>query len=121
EPTAAYHLRRAECLARLGDVAGRRREEELASRRPPVTALDHFLIGREQLGKRQWEEAIGSLEKALGLDPSLTAAHFLLAICNYQIQPKRLGEALSSINSCLHSHQDLVGPYLLRALIHGER
>src|SRR5262249_33890440 len=46
EPTAAYHLRRAECLARLDDVAGTRREEELAGRRPPVTAVDHFLVGR---------------------------------------------------------------------------
>ena len=38
EPTAAYHLRRADCLARAGDRAGQAREEELAGDRPPVTA-----------------------------------------------------------------------------------
>ncbi len=94
EPTAAYHLRRAECLGRLGDAAGREREERLAGRRPPVTALDHFLVGRERLINRRWEEAIGSLEKATQLDSDLTAAQLLLAVCHYQVQPRRLGEAL---------------------------
>ncbi len=121
EPTAAYHWRRAECLARLGDVAGRNREEELAGRRPIVTALDHFLIGRERLIARRWEEAIGSLEKSLELDPRLTAAHYLLAIGYSQGQPRRLEEALGSINICLRIHRDLVGLYLLRALTLGEQ
>jgi tetratricopeptide (TPR) repeat protein len=121
EPTAAYHLRRAECLTRLGDDAGRRREEELAARRPPVTALDHFLNGRERVIVRRWEEAIESLEKAVELDPSLSAAHHLLAISFLQGQPRRLDEALSSINTCLRIHRDQVGLYLLRALILGEQ
>ena len=120
EPTAAYHLRRADCLGRAGDVAGRNREEELASRRPPVSALDHFLIGREQLTRREWPEAIESLETAVAIDPSLTAAQILLAVCNYNTEPKRLDEALASLNACLRSHPDLVGLYLLRALVHGE-
>jgi tetratricopeptide (TPR) repeat protein len=121
EPTAAYHLRRAECLARLGDVAGREDEEERAGRRPAVTPLDHFLIGRERLIARRWEEAIESLEKAIEHDSSLTAAHHLLAIGFSQGQPKRLEEALSSINTCLRVHRDQVGLYLLRAHILGEQ
>ncbi len=52
QPTAAYHLRRAGCLARLGDTAGQHREQELAAKLPAATALDHFLIGREQLASR---------------------------------------------------------------------
>jgi tetratricopeptide (TPR) repeat protein len=121
EPTAAYHLRRAECLARLGDVAGRRREEELAAGRRPVTALDHFLIGRERLIARRWEEAVESLEMAVELDRNLTAARYLLAIGYFQEQPKRLEEALSSIHTCLQVHPDQVGLYLLEALILGEQ
>ena len=121
EPTAAYHLRRAECLARLGDAAGRDREDELAGRRPIVTALDHFLIGRERLIARRWEESIESLEKSLELDPRLTAAHHLLAIGYAQGQPRRLDEALGSINICIRVHRNQVGLYLLRAFILGEQ
>jgi tetratricopeptide (TPR) repeat protein len=121
EPTAAYHLRRADCLGRLGDDAGREREEGLAGRRPPVTALDHFLIGRERLIGRRWDEAIDLLEKAVQLDADLTAAHLLLAVCHYQVQPRRLEEALGSVSRCLTTHRDLAALYLLRALIQGER
>ena len=121
DPTAAYHLRRAAFLARLGDADGRAREEGLAARRPPVTALDHFLIGRERLIGRRWDEAIDALEEAIQLDANLTAAHLLLAVCHYQVQPRRLAEALGSVNTCLRAHRDLIGLYLLRALIHGEQ
>jgi tetratricopeptide (TPR) repeat protein len=121
EPTAAYHIRRAECLDKAGDAAGQKREEELAGRRPAVSALDHFLIGRERLTRRQWPQAIESLEAALTLDPNLTAAQILMAVCHYSVEPKRLDEALASLNSCLRSHPDLNGLYLLRALLHGER
>jgi tetratricopeptide (TPR) repeat protein len=121
EPTAAYHLRRAECLARLGDVAGGRREEELATRQPALTALDHFLIGRERLIARRWEEAVESLKTAVELDRNLTAARYLLAIGYFQEQPKRLEEALSSVHTCLQIHPDQVGLYLLEALILGEQ
>ncbi|WP_165219578.1 serine/threonine-protein kinase [Aquisphaera insulae] len=121
EPTAAYHLRRADCLAGLGDREGSRREQELAAQRPPVTALDHFLIGRERLVARRWDEAVDALEKAVSLDADLTASHLLLAVCHFAAQPRRLGEALGSIDRGLKSHPDLVGLYLLRALIHGEQ
>jgi hypothetical protein len=59
-PTAAYHLRLADCLARSGDLAGRGREAKRAGQRLPVTALDHFLIGREQCLARQYDAAIAS-------------------------------------------------------------
>jgi eukaryotic-like serine/threonine-protein kinase len=121
ESTAAYHLRRAALLARLGDADGRAWEEELAARRPPVTALDHFLIGRERLTERRWDEAIDAMEEALRLDANLTTAHILLAVCHYQVKPPRLAEALGSVNTCLRAHRDLIGLYLLRALIHGEQ
>jgi serine/threonine protein kinase/tetratricopeptide (TPR) repeat protein len=120
-PTRAYHLRRADILGRAGDLSGRSREEEMASRLAAAAPLDHFLVGRERLTRREWPEAIESLEAAVALDPNFTAAQILLAICNYNSEPKRLDEALASLNACLRSHPDLMDLYLIRALVHGER
>jgi len=118
--TGAFHVRRADCLARLGDTEGQKRELELARQSPPVTALDHLLIGRELAAKRQWREAIRTLQTALRLEPDQASAKLLLAICEYNVQPKRLDEALSNLNDCIGSNSDLIGLYLLRALVHGE-
>jgi tetratricopeptide (TPR) repeat protein len=120
ESTAAYHLRRADCLARLGDKAGQKDEEARAAHRPPKSALDHLLIGREQMAQRQWTQAIGSLDTALHDDPDQLAVRLLLAICDYNVDPKRLGEARDHLNACLRSQPDLVELYLLRARVHGE-
>jgi serine/threonine protein kinase len=120
ELTAAYHLRRADCLARSGDRPGRDRERDLAEQRPPVTALDHFLIGREHFQRRELTEAIISLDAAVRLDPDQTAAHLLLALCDYNVQPKRLNEARNSLGICIRAHPELTGLYLLRALFYGE-
>ena len=119
QPTAAYHLRRAGCLARLGDTAGQHREQELAAKLPAATALDHFLIGREQLASGQWAEAITSLEASLRLDPDQTPAHLLLARAYFNVNPKRLHEAENSLSLCIKSHRDIVGLYLMRALVEG--
>ena len=89
-------------------------------RSPPATALDHLLIGRELAANRQWREAITMLQTALRLEPDQASAKLLLAICEYNVQPKRLDEALSNLNDCIGSHSELVGLYLLRALVHGE-
>ncbi len=118
--TGAFHVRRADCLARAGDPLGQKNELELARQSPPVTALDHLLIGRELAANRQWREAIRTLQTALRLEPDQASAKLLLAICEYNVQPKRLDEALSNLNDCIGSHSDLVGLYLLRALVHGE-
>ena len=119
QPTAAYHLRRAGCLARLGDVAGQQRERQLAGKRPAVTPLDHFLIGREQLVSGNWGEAITSLEASLRLDPDQTPAHLLLARAYFNVNPKRLHEAENSLTICIKSHRDILGLYLMRALVEG--
>ncbi len=113
-------MRRADCLARAGDIPGQQKELELARQSPPVTALDHLLIGRELAANRQWREAIRTLQTALRLEPDQASAKLLLAICEYNVQPKRLDEALSNLNDCIGSHSDLTGLYLLRALVHGE-
>jgi len=118
--TEAFHVRRADCMARAGNAEGQRKELELATKFPPETALDHLLIGRELAASRQWKNAIRALETALRLEPDQASAKLLLAICEYNVQPRRLDEALSHLNDCIGSHSDLVGLYLLRALVHGE-
>ena len=120
ESTAAYHFRRADCLQRAGDLAGQAREEALAGKRPPVSPPDHFLIGREQMAHHRWIEAIGSLEVSLRLDPEQLAGRLLLAICEFNVEPKRLVEARDHLNACLRSQPELVELYLLRARVHGE-
>ena len=119
EPTAAYHLRRARCLTRLGDAPGQHRELQLASKLAAVTPLDHFLIGREQLVSGNWTEAIVSLEASLRLDPDQTPAHLLLARAYFNVNPKRLHEAENSLSLCIKSHRDILGLYLMRALVEG--
>ena len=120
EPTAAFHLRRADCLARQGDQAGRDREEQLARKFPPVSALDHYLVGREHYLRREFPEALSALDTAVRLDPDQTGAQLLLALSEYNVRPKRLGEARYNLGAVIHSHPDLPGLYLLRALIQGE-
>lgn len=121
EAGQAYHLRRADCLDRAGDVAGRDRELALARERPPVSSLDQFLLGRELATGRRWTEATAALENAVRLEPDQAAARLLLAICQYNMQPRRLGEALANLNDCIAAHPELTGLYLLRALVHGEK
>ena len=119
-PTAAFHLRRADCLARKGDQLGRDREEQLAKKYPPVTALDHYLVGREYYLRREFQEALSALDTAVRLDPDQTGAQLLLALSEYNVLPKRLGEARYNLGAVIRSHPDLPGLYLLRALIQGE-
>jgi len=118
--TAAYHLRRAECLERALDLAGAESARREAAAIKPATPLDYLLLGREQAAHRELAAAIRSLDRALELDPAQTSAHLLLAYCDINIQPKRLGEARASLTACIHSHPDIAGLYLLRALVSGE-
>jgi eukaryotic-like serine/threonine-protein kinase len=120
QPTAAYHRRRAECLERAGDLAGRDREIREASLIKPVTALDYFLSGRELLLRRRFADAVRPLNSALQADPEKTSAHLLLAVCYLNMQPKGLSQAKTSLTNCIRSHRDLVALYLMRALVSGE-
>jgi eukaryotic-like serine/threonine-protein kinase len=120
EATAAYHFRRAECLERAGDRAGRDRENRAAELIKPVTAMDFFLSGRELALRRQFADAIGPLNAAVQDDPEQTSAHLLLALCYLNIHPKGLSQARTSLNMCIKSHRDVMGLYLMRALVAGE-
>jgi tetratricopeptide (TPR) repeat protein len=121
EPTAAWHLRRAECLERAGDLAGRDRETRDAQQRAPATALDFFLSGRELVSHGRYDEAIDLLRTALQLDLNQTSAHLLLAACYTNVRPRQLSAALTSLDACIRSHPNLVGLYVLHALISSEQ
>jgi tetratricopeptide (TPR) repeat protein len=121
EPTAAYHLRRAECLERAGDFAGRDRETRAAQQRAPATALDYFLSGRELVSRGRYDEAIDLLRSAVQLDLNQTSAHLLLAACYTNVRPRQLSAAMTSLDACIRSHPNLVGLYLLRASIASEQ
>jgi tetratricopeptide (TPR) repeat protein/tRNA A-37 threonylcarbamoyl transferase component Bud32 len=121
EPTAAYHLRRAECLERAGDLAGRDRETRAAQKRAPATALDYFLSGRELVSRGRYDEAIDLLRTALQQDLNQTSANLLLAACYTNVRPRQLSAAMTSLDACIKSHPNLVGLYLLSALISSEQ
>jgi len=118
EPTPAHHLRRAAILFQTGDKAGRAREEQLANNLPPTTALDHLALGREQLARGQFRDAIHSSQSAIRLDPDQLGAHLILAVAYFNTQ--RYSEAKASLNTCIQTAPELLGLYLFRALVSGE-
>ena len=120
EKTAAYHLRRADCLGRAGDIPGRDRAMRAAEQTRPETALDYLLKGRELAFHGRFAEAIGPLDMAVQRDLDQTSAHLWLTICYLNRRPKLLNAARTSLNACIGSNPDLVGLYLLRASIFGE-
>ena len=85
-----------------------------------MTALDFFLSGRELVLRRRFADAVRPLNSALQADPEKTSAHLLLAVCYLNMQPKALSQARTSLTTCIRSHRDLVGLYLMRALVSGE-
>ncbi len=82
--------------------------------------MDFFLNGRELALRRQFADAIRPLNAAVLDDPEQTSAHLLLALCYLNIQPKGLSQARASLNTCIRSHRDVMGLYLMRALVAGE-
>ena len=118
--TASYYLRRADGLDRAGDRAGRDREVQAARALRPSTALDYLLNGRELVVRRDFDEAIRSLDRSLQLDPDQTSAQLLLAVCDLTIQPKRSREAIVSLSACIRANPGVAGLYLLRASAYGE-
>jgi eukaryotic-like serine/threonine-protein kinase len=129
EPTTAYHLLRAFCLARVNDESGKAREDQLARDKKPVTAFDHLLIGREQFARgqrlgrgqlafREDREAIRSCQAAIRLDPYQLGAHLLLAVVYFNTE--RFSEARTGLNTCIRTAPELLSLYLFRALIAGE-
>jgi tetratricopeptide (TPR) repeat protein len=116
-PTRAYHLRRAACLARAGDVGAADREQRAAERLEPSTELDHYLAGKEQYQQGDLIAAIRHFDRALGQQPDHFWAQCLSAICWLQLQ--RPEAARAGLNACLKSEREFAWLYLLRGVASG--
>jgi tetratricopeptide (TPR) repeat protein len=113
-PTRAYHRRRADCLARLGDDSGAAQARLEAERLTPETAFDHFLTGLDRYGQRHWAAAIGSFDTALRLQPNHFWAHALSAVCCLQPELKRPEQAKVHLSACLQREPRFAWLYVLR-------
>ncbi len=120
QPTHAYHLRRAACLERAGDLEAAQRERSVATLIKPNGAFDHFLSGLEYYKQASLPEAKLQFEAALGAQPNHFWAQCLLAICNLNARPPRPAEARAYLTACLQSHPDLAWLYLLRGFASGQ-
>ncbi len=115
-PTHAYHLTRASCLQRAGDVEGANREREATGRIEPDGAFDHFLIGLQDYKRGLIPQAGRHFQAALRDQPSHFWSQYLLAVCNLNDRPAHPEEAKAYLTGCLQSHPDLPWLYLLRGI-----
>jgi serine/threonine protein kinase/tetratricopeptide (TPR) repeat protein len=111
--TRAYHLRRADCLARRGDAAGAQREHREAEALPSTSALDFFLIGKEMYKREDWAGALPNLDAALLRQPEHFWAHCLSSICDMRLG--RPIQAKAELNACLQAEPGFAWLYELRA------
>ena len=118
EPTRAYHLRRAACLARKGDAAGEARARAEAERLEPSTVFDHFLAGQERYQREAWSSAIEHFDAVLQRQPDHFWAQCLWAISSLQIDAP--AQAKVGLNHCLQREPGFVWLYLLRAYASGQ-
>ncbi len=119
-PTHAYHLRRASCLERAGDVEAARRERAAAELIQPDGSFDHFLSGLECFKRGQTAQARRYFAFVLRDQPSHFWAHCLLAACDLNDRPARPAEAKAYLTGCLQTHPDLIWLYLLRGFASGQ-
>jgi serine/threonine protein kinase/tetratricopeptide (TPR) repeat protein len=111
-PTRASHLRRADCLARRGDTNGAQSERKRAEGMSLVSAMDHYLLGKELYKRGDWAAALPHLDEALAKQPGHFWSHCLSAICSIQLD--RPIQAKSELNACLQAEPDLSWLYVLR-------
>ena len=87
-------------------------ERKKAEALPLVSALDHFLIGKELFKHEDWAAARPHFDAALLSEPGHFWAHCLSAICGIQLnQPI---QARAELNACLQAEPGLAWLYELR-------
>jgi serine/threonine protein kinase len=120
EPTHAYHLKRAACLERAGDVDGAKRERTAADRIRPDGAFDHFLTGLEQYKHGHLAEAKRHFAAALQARANHFWAQCLLATCDLNNRHASADVAKAYLTTCVQTHPELPWLYLLRGCAWGE-
>jgi serine/threonine protein kinase/tetratricopeptide (TPR) repeat protein len=108
----AYHRRRADCLAQLGDPSGASLERQKADSLPLASAIDHFLLGKELFQRRSWAEAVGHFDSALLSEPGHFWCRCLSGICSLELQ--RPDRARSEFSACVQAEPRIAWLYDLR-------
>jgi tetratricopeptide (TPR) repeat protein len=111
--TRAYHLQRAHLLEQVGQPGMAGKERDRARSLPLEGALDHFLIGKEQYRRGDWDRARDSFNRAVALQPGHFWAQFFLAVCHLKVQ--HWEAAKGGLNACLTLQPDFVWAYLFRS------
>jgi serine/threonine protein kinase/tetratricopeptide (TPR) repeat protein len=113
-PTQAYHLRRARYLEQVGNKPDAEKERDQATRRPPATALDYYLVGDEHYKQGNVFEAIGHFESALGQQPDHFWARYFLSVSYLRLERPRPELAKAGLTTCLSQRPGFIWLYLLR-------
>jgi serine/threonine protein kinase/tetratricopeptide (TPR) repeat protein len=116
--TRAYHLRKSDYLARLGEPAQAAAEWCRAQLIAPASANDQFLIGDLSYRAEDLPAAMGHFRRALDADPKHFWAQYFLAVC--YLKSERPREAVAYLTSCLGRRDDFPWVYLLRGYAYAQ-
>lgn len=116
--TQAGRLQRADYLAASGDTTAARRERRLAEEQGPLdVASDHFLIGKQLVGRptasaADLARASDAFERALVLDPGHFWAQYGLGSVELRRGNPELAEV--HLTACIARRPDLAWAWVLR-------
>jgi tetratricopeptide (TPR) repeat protein len=113
-PTRAFHLRRADLLARQGHRVGAAAERRRAKAVRPARAGDYYLNGVEEYQRGEIARALRSFHGALQLQPDHFEAQCFLAVCS--LNAGRPGEARVGLTAGLGQRPGFAWLYLLRGV-----
>jgi tetratricopeptide (TPR) repeat protein len=117
EAAQTFHVRRARYLAQARDDKAAAERAQAAGLRPR-TALDHFLVAREEYRQGRSERALLACREVLRQQPEHLWALYLQALC--QVRARRWALAVAGLDACLNQEPDFRWARLLRATAQAE-
>jgi tetratricopeptide (TPR) repeat protein len=111
-------VRRAACLAELGDRDGAGKERQRAARQKRRTGLDHFLAARKLYDQHDFAGAVAACGEVLHEDGQHFLAQYLQALC---LVKRRQWEAAKwALANCLRWRPGFFWARMLRGVAHGQ-